>query len=65
MSVTVEAVDGGFEVTSDGRTVTVADNFNLAQPVMAASVDGEPEIIQLLKRGLRGDATIRSVRPRA
>ena len=60
MPASVSALEGGFQVTCDGRTVTVADNFTLAQPVMAASVDGQTEIIQLLKRGLRGDATIRS-----
>ena len=57
--VTVEAVQDGFQVTSEGRTLLVADSFNLAQPVITTAVDGQPEIVQLLRRGVRGDATLR------
>ncbi|XP_043212234.1 propionyl-CoA carboxylase alpha chain, mitochondrial-like, partial [Amphibalanus amphitrite] len=57
--LTVEAVQDGYQVTVEGRSLLVADTFNLAQPVISTAVDGEREMVQLLRRGVRGDATVR------
>ncbi|XP_043202799.1 propionyl-CoA carboxylase alpha chain, mitochondrial-like, partial [Amphibalanus amphitrite] len=39
--LTVEAVQDGYQVTVEGRSLLVADTFNLAQPVISTAVDGE------------------------
>ncbi|XP_037074960.1 propionyl-CoA carboxylase alpha chain, mitochondrial-like [Pollicipes pollicipes] len=55
----VRQTGAGFEVTCGEHQLTMADDFTLAEPVMNLTINGQREMVQLVRRGLKGDARLR------
>ncbi|XP_064615052.1 propionyl-CoA carboxylase alpha chain, mitochondrial-like [Liolophura sinensis] len=47
-----------FELTCDGETVTVSDDFNFSTPLLKATVNGKEHIMQLFKRDGGGSVSL-------